>query len=175
MKVGDAMPRIRLPAVDGGTFDTQSLKGQRYLVTFFRFASCPFCNLRISQLIRAKEDFGDAFEIVAIFESEIEHLKKHADKHVRKFPILADEKRKYYELFGVRKSVSGFLKGIVFRFPTALKAMLQGYWPHEVSSRALTMPLSILVDENGIIRTIYHGKDEGDHLQLETIADFATG
>ncbi len=172
MKVGETMPQIKLPAIDGLQFDNYSLKGKKYLLTFFRFATCPFCNMRIAQLIRAKSEMGDNFEIVAIFESEIEHLKKHANKHLAKFPILADHKRKYYQLFGVKKSVMGMLKGMLFRMPTLIKAMFQGYFPHEVSSRALIMPLSLLVDKQGVIQAIYHGKDDGDHMPLEQVMSF---
>jgi peroxiredoxin len=173
MEIGQAMPQIILPAIDGSQFDNYSLKGKKYLLTFFRFATCPFCNMRMAQLVQTKPELGEDFEIVAIFESEIDHLKKHANKHLAKFPILADHGRKYYELFGVKKSVIGMLKGMVFRMPTAMKAMLRGYLPHEVSSRFLIMPLSLLVDEQGVIQAIYHGKDEGDHMPLEQVKKFS--
>lgn len=172
MKIGETMPQIKLPAIDGLQFDNHSLKGKKYLLTFFRFATCPFCNMRISQLIKAKSEMGENSEIVAIFESEIEHLKKHANKHLAKFPILADHKREYYQLFGVKKSVMGMFKGMLFRMPTLIKAMFQGYIPHEVSSRAFIMPLSLLVDEQGVIQAIYHGKDDGDHIPLEQVMSF---
>jgi thioredoxin-dependent peroxiredoxin len=173
MEIGQAMPQIKLPAIDGTQFDSNSLKGKKYLLTFFRFATCPFCNMRMSQLVQNKPELGEDFEIVAIFESEIEHLKKHANKHFAKFPILADHERKYYEIFGVKKSVIGMLKGMVFRLPIAIIAMFKGYLPHEVSSRYLTMPLSLLVDKQGVIQAIYHGKDEGDHMPLEQVVKFS--
>ena len=173
MKIGQTMPQIVLPAIDDSQFDTDSLKGKKYLVTFFRFATCPFCNMRLSELSHIRDELGEEFEIVAIFEAELEHLKKQANKHTRKFPILADKNRKYYELFDVKKSLGGMLKGMVLRLPTLIRAMFKGYFPHEVSSRFLTMPLSLLVDEKGIIQLVYAGKDEGDHLPLEQITLFA--
>lgn len=173
MKIGQAIPHIILPAIDGSQFDNKSLKGKNYLLTFFRFATCPFCNMRIAQLLKAKADLGDNFEIVAIFESELEHLKKHATKHLAKFPILADQKRKYYELFGVEKSFIGMLKGIIFRLPTLIKSIFRGNIPLEISSRYLIMPLSLLVDKQGLIQAIYQGKDEGDHMPMEQVVTFA--
>lgn len=173
MKIGQEIPQIKLPAVDGSQFDNQSLKGKKYLLTFFRFATCPFCNMRIAELLKIKNELGDNFEIVAIFESDIAHLKKHANKHLAKFPILADQQRKYYELFGVKNSVIGMLKGMTFRLPTIIKGILKGYIPQEVSSRYLIMPLSLLVDEQGVIKAIYHGKDEGDHMPLKQVVTFS--
>ncbi len=173
MKINQTMPQIILPAIDDSQFDSHSLIGKNYLLTFFRFATCPFCNMRMSQLVRAKSELGEDFEIVAIFESEIEHLKKHANKHFAKFPILADYERQYYQSFGVKKSLTGGLKGMLFRLPTLMTAMFRGYLPREISSRALIMPLSLLVDKQGVIQAIYHGKDEGDHMPLEQVVEFA--
>ena len=173
MKIGDTIPQIKLPAIDGLQFDNQSLKGKKYLITFFRFATCPFCNMRIAQLKKAKSEMGEDFEIVAIFESKVKYLKKHANRHLAKFPILADHKKKYYKLFGVKKSLIGMFKGMLLRFPTLIIGLFKGYIPLEVSSKVLTMPLSLLVDEQGVIQTIYYGKDEGDHLPLEQIMSFA--
>lgn len=173
MDIGQPMPQILLPAIDGSQFDSASLKGKKYLVTFFRFATCPLCNLRVSQLARLKTDLGDNLEIVTIFESEIDHLRKHANRMLAHFPILADYDRRYYALFGVKKSLPGLLRGMPFRLPYAIKAILSGYLPLEISSRFLTMPLSLLVDEKGIIQSIYYGRDAGDHMPLDRIVKFA--
>jgi len=173
MKIGEPIPSIKLPAIDGLQFDNHSLKGKKYLITFFRFATCPFCNMRIAQLKKAKLEMGENFEVIAIFESKIEYLMKHTNKHLATFPILADQKRKYYRLFGVKKSLIGMIKGILLRMPTLLLGILKGYIPLDMSPRILTMPLSLLVDEYGVIQTIYHGKDEGDHIPLEQVISFA--
>lgn len=50
--------------------------------------------------------------------------------------------------------------------------MMHGYIPKEISSRLLIMPLSLLIDEHGIIQEIYHGKDEGDHMPLTQVDAF---
>jgi len=173
MNVGQKIPQISLPAVDGSQFDTTSLLGKKYLLTFFRFATCPFCNMRMAELIQLKKEFGDNFEIVAIFQSEMEHLKKHSNKHLASFPILADPEKQYYEMFDVHNSLSGMFKGMIMRMPTVIKGMSRGYIPLEISSRLLIMPLSLLVDEQGIIQSVYQGKDEGDHLPLDRVVTFA--
>ncbi|HFB65643.1 MAG TPA: redoxin domain-containing protein, partial [Aeromonadales bacterium] len=46
LKKGDSVTNIVLPAIDGTEFNLESLQGKRYMLSFFRFASCPFCNLR---------------------------------------------------------------------------------------------------------------------------------
>ena len=176
MHLGQKIEEIQLPAVDGSQFDNKSLQGKRYLLTFFRFATCPFCNMRLAQLVNLKKELNSKklanTEIVAIFSASLHHLQRHANKHVTQLPILADEHNKYYEKFDVKKSFLGVLKGGIFRFPTAVKGMMHGYIPREISSRLLIMPLSLLIDEQGIIKEIYYGKDEGDHMPLEQVEAF---
>ena len=175
MKIGETVPIIQLPSIDGTQFDSSLIKNKRYLITFFRFATCPLCNLRVAQLVKLKSDFGDKFEVIAIFASEIDDLKKHTTKQMAKFPILSDSKRKYYTAFNVKTSILGMIKGMSFRLPTIIKGMFKGYIPREVSSKYLIMPLSILVDEKGIIQDSYQGKDEGDHIPIQRVISFASG
>lgn len=173
-KVNDAVTALSLPAIDGTTFDLDSLKGRRYMLSFFRFASCPFCNLRINELVFRFAELGAGFTIVAIFDSPLDNLQRHADKHQAPFPILADESNKYYREYGVERSLLGFFKGMLFRFPKLLHGMLgKRYLPLILKGNLLTMPLDMLVDEKGIIQVAYYGKDEGDHLPFAQIKAFS--
>ncbi len=173
-KSSDPVTPLTLPSIDGTTFNLDELKGKKYMLSFFRFAACPFCNLRINQLVNHFSEFGDDFTIVAIFDSPLDNLQRHAKKHQAPFPILADETNKYYKEYGVERSFVGMLKGMFGRMPTLLKAMLvKGYLPLDFKGSWLTMPVDILVDENGLIQTAYYGKDEGDHLPFEQIKTFS--
>ena len=146
------------------------------MISFFRFATCPFCNLRLHQLISRRDELGTEFTIVAIFDSPIETLIRTAEKHESPFPILADEKNTYYRAYGVHRSRWGVLKGMVLRMPTLLHAMfVQRYIPWPITGSMLTMPLDILVNEEGNIDSAYYGRDEGDHLAFEVIRAFAGG
>ncbi len=152
------------------------LNGKRYMISFFRFASCPFCNLRVHELVTRFHEFGEGITIVLIFDSPLDNLQRHADKHKAPFPILADETNKYYKEYGVERSFVGMLKGLFGRLPTLLKGMfVKGYIPVVFKGSILTMPVDILVNENGVIETAYYGKDEGDHLPFEEIKAFSLG
>ncbi len=170
---GDQITPIRLPATDGSTFETDSLRGRPYLLSFLRFAGCPFCNLRIHELVRRFDELGEDFTIVAIFDSSLSNLKRHADRHEAPFPILADEDNRYYREYGVEHSVAGMWKGMIFRLPTLLGAMLKGYVPTTIKGSMTTMPADFLIDREGIIQRAYYATDEGDHLPFEEIKSFA--
>ena len=172
-KPGDTANPISLPAIDGATHDTSSLAGRPFMLSFFRFASCPFCNLRLHELVSRFDEFADPFTIVAIFDSPQDNLKRHAGKHHAPFPILADASNRYYREYGIEHSVGGVLKGMALRLPTLLQGMLKGYVPLIIKGSLTTMPADFLVDADGIIRTAYYGQDEGDHLPIEQVKAFA--
>lgn len=170
---GDQITPILLPAIDGSTFDTDSLRGKPYLLSFLRFAGCPFCNLRIHMLVNRFDELGNDFAIVAIFDSSVSNLKHHADRHESPFPILADEDNRYYREYGIEHSVAGMWKGMIFRMPTLLKAMLKGYLPTTFKGSLTTMPADFLIDRTGVIQVAFYAKDEGEHLPFEEIKTFA--
>ncbi|RLD63456.1 MAG: hypothetical protein DRI95_11695 [Bacteroidetes bacterium] len=174
-KIGDKVTPIILPAIDGTEFSLNSLNGKRYMISFLRFASCPFCNLRVNQLVSGFDQFGNNFTIIAIFDSPLDNLQKHVGKHKAPFPILADHKNTYYKAYGIEHSFLGMLKGMIGRFPTLMRGILKGYIPIIFKGSLITMPADILVDENGIIQTAYYGTDEGDHLDFEKVKAFALG
>ena len=170
---GDPIINIELPAIDGGNFNLQELAGKPFMLSFFRFATCPFCNLRVHELVQRFDEFGKDFTIVAVFDSSLDHLKRHAAGHQAPFPILADEQNLCYRKYGIEHSWYGMLKGMITRFPTLVKGLLKGYFPVLFKGSWLTMPADFLVDGEGRIQEAYYGADEGDHLPLDRVLEFS--
>jgi peroxiredoxin len=171
---GDSAPHLILPALDGKLFDTSSLAGRPWMLSFFRFASCPFCNLRMHELVTRHNELPDDFAIVSVFDSPLDNLQKHAGKHRAPFAVLADEHNRYYQKYGIEHSIPGVLKGMFLRMPQLLYGMfVKGYLPLSIKGSMTTMPADFLIDEQGIIRLSHYGKDEGDHLPFEQIKVFA--
>lgn len=173
-KPGDMVSPIRLPAIDGTLFDLDSLKGQSYMLSFFRFASCPFCNLRMHELVTKFDQLPDGFTIVAVFDSPLDNLQQHADRHHAPFPVLADENGDAYKRYDIEHSLLGVFKGMILRMPKLMYGMFgKGYIPLRIKGSMTTIPADFLVDRDGVIREAYYGKDEGDHLPFERIMQFA--
>jgi len=171
---GSKVKDIKLPSIDGSIFELESVKGRPFMLSFLRFASCPFCNLRINELVRRFDEFGDDFTVVAIFDSPLDNLKSHAEGHKAPFSILADEDNTYYRDYGIEHSFFGMLKGMFLRMPVLLQGMLlKGYLPTTIKGSITTMPADFLIDREGIIRNAYYGKDEGDHLAFDEVKAFS--
>ena len=174
LQSGNTPPNFVLPAISGESFDLASLQGKPYLLSFLRFASCPFCNLRVHELVTRYPELGGGFTIVAVFDSPIDNLIRHAGRHQAPFPILADEGNRVHHRYGVEHSLAGVMKGMLLRLPTLLRGMFgKGYIPLVFKGSMTTMPADFLVDSTGRVHTAYYGRDEGDHLSFEQIKTFA--
>ena len=70
INIGDKAPAIVLPAIDGSVFDLSKVKGKRVILTFFRFSSCPLCNMRIRKIKQRWGEFSEDTVMVGVFDAE---------------------------------------------------------------------------------------------------------
>lgn len=173
LKTGNRAVEVILTDIHGKSFSTNELDGNSYLLSFYRFASCPFCNLRINEMVKRFDEFPDDFTIIAVFDSPLENLARYTKGHHAPFHILADEKGEFYGKYAIEYSMYKVLKGMIFNLPSMLKAIFKGYLPTSLKGRLATMPADFLIDKNGIIQQTYYGNDQGDHLKFEDIKAFS--
>lgn len=88
---GDTTDDFILKSISNSEFSFSTIRGKRCLLSFYRFASCPFCNLRIHELVKRHKELDDNLLVIAIFDSSVSNLQKHAVRHNAPFAILADE------------------------------------------------------------------------------------
>jgi peroxiredoxin Q/BCP len=172
LNIGDTAPLINLPELKGNQFQSVNPNNRVTLIAFHRFAGCPFCNLRLHQLIQRHVAWKDRLDVIVIFDSSLENLQAHATDHQPPFSVLADQQNIAYRAYGIEYSWFGVIKGAIFRFPTMLRALYKGYIPKSMEGKINTMPASFIVDKEGIIQLAYYGQDEGDYLPFEQIEAF---
>ena len=173
LKKGDKLTDLSLPSVKGNVFNIENIAGKKALISFYRFAQCPFCNLRIHELTKRYDELENKLEIIAIFDSPLDHLIKSTKKHKAPFEILADENFKYFDAYGVEKSIFKFFIGSVVNVHRLIKASLLGFVPLQFKGSMLTVPVDILIDETCNIEQVYYGRNTTDHVSLDEIFDFA--
>lgn len=146
----------------------ESLK-QKTMLSFFRYASCPLCNLRVNNLIRNYDTLTQAgLRIIAVFQSPAESIKQYVGKQDAPFPIIADPNQELYKLYGVTSSMLGMLR-TSFRVKDLSQSFSLGYLPGKIEGSFAMIPADFLVNENFVIETAFYGKDVGDHLALPEI------
>ena len=176
LEIGAPAPKISLPAIDGTTFEMSSMKGRRVIFTFFRFSSCPFCNMRIDELVKRWDEFAEDAVMVGVFDARIDELKRRMGKKGVPFTIVADETYQHFDENGVEKSFARFMWGAMRSPLTMLKATMRGYVPMTLSiSKMSTLPVDILVDEHGRVVEAHYCKDTVDHLPIDRLIEFSRG
>ena len=97
-------------------------------------------------------------------------------KHDAPFTIVADETYDQFEANDVKKSFGKFMWGAAKSPLTLLQATLRGYVPMTMSiSKLSTIPVDILIDEDGKVVEAHYCKDTADHLPLERMIAFSHG
>ncbi len=173
---GANAPNLSLPATDGTTFNMSDYLGKRVILTFFRFSTCPFCNIRINRIVKRWNEFSKDTVMVGVFDAKIGELTKRMKKHNAPFMIVADESYEHFERNSVVKSFGKFLWGAMRSPITFMQATLKGYFPLTMSlSKLSIIPVDILIDEQGKVVKAHYCKDTVDHLSIDELIAFSKG
>ena len=174
LKIGDDAPNFSLPAIDGTTFEMSAMKGKRVILTFFRFSTCPFCNIRINRIVKRWNEFSEDTIMVGVFDAKIGELTKRMKKHNAPFSIVADETYQQFKENGVEKSTPRFMWGAMRSPLTMIQATLKGYIPMTLSmSKMSTLPADILIDENGVVEKALYGAHTANHIPMKEVIEFS--
>ena len=150
-------------------------KGQKVLLSFFRYAACPFCNLRVNRLIQKYDIYKrQGLEIIAVFESSKDSILKYAGKQKAPFTMVADPDRLIYKMYGIESSLAGVVRAMILRLPSYLRALGKGYLPLKFEGDILLLPADFLIDSDFKIHQAYYGRDIGDHMPFEMIESWIT-
>lgn len=139
------------------------------MLSFYRYASCPLCNLRVAQLIAQYPSLREqGLHLVAFFQSPRQSILETVAKQDAPFPIVSDPGRLIYELYGVESSRLGLAKGLL-RLSEFWVATKKGLLSIASDGDRKLIPADFLVGPDLTIERAYYGKDIGDHLPLEEI------
>jgi len=146
-------------------------RGRRTLLCFFRDAACPFCNYRIYELTQQHKGLvALGLDIVAVFASSNEDVRRFVARHPRPFAVVADPTATAHLRYGIERSFLRKLKAVLTRVPTLLKGLgivgLAGLKTNNL------MPADFLIDEEGRIVETYYGSDAGDRIPFERVELF---
>ncbi len=170
-------PIFTLKDIYGNQIDLSTYKGKKVFIGFFRHAGCPFCNLRVHALSKAREEFKSKnMEMIFFFESEEKvMLKSIFHREVSPVPIISDPQKIIYSTYGIENSAAKSTKSHLTSFiQTAIKAKLAKVPVHMMAGAESisTMPAEFLLDENLIIRKIHYAQHLNDRLGFEVLKAF---
>lgn len=145
-------------------------RGRHLLLSFYRYASCPFCNLRVHELIQRMPALDKAgLSLLAVFQSPRAGIMEYVGRQQPPFPVIPDPGHRLYRQYGVESSLRGFLAGAALHVGDALRSMRKGFLPGPMDGRKTLIPADFLIAPDRTIRTAYYGRDIADHLPINTI------
>jgi len=171
IRTGDAAPKFEVRD-SNGDLQTPTGNGSRHtLLCFFRHAGCPYCNLRVSQLINAAPDLArHNIRVVTVFQSGRENIERDVGQQQPPFPIIPDPDHKLYKLYGVTPSWLKFLRAFFLRPLRAPYAIfIKGFSPKYAEGDPHMAPAEFLIAPDGAVRLAYYGKDISDHVALADV------
>ncbi|MHA1978051.1 MAG: peroxiredoxin-like family protein [Candidatus Hodarchaeales archaeon] len=172
LRDGNSAIDFEVEDIDGNRLILNKYYDRPILLSFYRYASCPLCNIRLNEFIQRYSDYKDAgLVVIAFFQSPRESIRKYVtSKHKVPFPIIADPSHKIYTKYGVTSSRWGYIKGL-FRIHRFIKAFRKSYWIGKMENTYTLIPADFLIRDSNIVRA-YYGTHIGDHIPFEEIDEF---
>lgn len=154
--------------------NSQQLRGKKVLLSFYRYASCPFCNLRFHALSQKQAEWqAKGLVTLAVFQSPKTSILEYAGKEPSPITIIPNPERDLYRLYGVEGSWKGFVTGAL-QLGTFAKALKEGHLPGKIEGDMNMIPADFVIDEQGKILLAYYGKDISDHVEIAEIEALLT-
>ncbi|MDE2087797.1 MAG: AhpC/TSA family protein [Xanthomonadaceae bacterium] len=167
-------PDFEIHDIHGRRFRLSELRGQRVMLSFFRDAGCPFCNLRVYELSNEYAALqAQGMEVVAFFRSDQAEVLRFVARRPRPFRLVADPQMVVYGPYGIERSMLGMLRSMMARVPRLIRSLRLGQ-ARLPAGHLSTMPADFLIDERGYVRRAYYGRDLGDHLPMADVQAFAS-
>lgn len=165
-------PDFSTDTLDGGRFELAAKRGQPVWVAFFRFATCPLCNLRIHQMKAIWPRYAGRVQFLGVFQSPRERFDGTTLKDST-LAIASDPDLHLFQRYGLEKSVLGVLHPKVAA--DTLAAMRAGIPAQATSPKdggALRVPGDFLIDRQGTLQVARYGAHISDHIPFEMVDDF---
>ena len=88
-------PLFNLPDIYDRAIDLKQYQGKKVFIGFFRHVGCPFCNLRVHNLLKKYEEYKSRnMEMIFFFESKKEViLRSLYHSQISPIPIIADPEK----------------------------------------------------------------------------------
>ena len=175
LTVGMTAPMFAAETLAGKRVALAALRGRTVLLKFYRFATCPVCNLHMHRFIKeygALEALG--LTTVVLYHSPAERLQS-AQRSVVPFDLVPDPDKRIFRTYGVETGWAGMLSSAVMR--DYARALMAGLPPGLLTSDGgiTGNPADFIVDADGRIAFAHYGRHYADSLDAAGIARIRRG
>lgn len=173
LRAGQSAPDFLVTDIHSGLpIRLDDFRGSKLLLSFHRYAACPFCNLHVHELNSRHAEFERlGLQVLALFRSGLDRTREQYEGREIAFPIGADPKLSAYRAYGIERSTLGMC--LSFFHPRGLLAAAKGFWPGKIDADVRTLPADFLVTPDQKIARAFYATNIAQHLSLSEVAEFA--
>ncbi|GAA3788090.1 peroxiredoxin-like family protein [Streptomyces chiangmaiensis] len=148
MTVGDQAPGFRLPSATGQTVDLEELLADGPVVlTFYRGAWCPYCNIALRALQQHHDDItARGARLVAVSPQIPDESLTLAEKHDLASDVLSDIGSDTAQQYGLAFDLPDDVAAVYDKLGFDLQRVNAGH------PRTLPLPATYVIDRDGTIR-----------------------
>ena len=169
LTIGSKAPVFASEALGGRHVDLAAVRGGPVLLKFYRFATCPVCNLHMHRFIKdypAVQALG--LTTVVLYHSPAAKLEE-TNIDLPPFALVPDPEKRIFRSYGVEKGLAGMFSPTVMRdYYRALKA---GFPPGMFTQDGgiTGNPADFIIDAEGRIVFAHYGRHYADSLDAEQV------
>ena len=168
---GDRAVPFSVETIEGNRISLETFAGKPLLLMFYRYASCPMCNLRLRDFAQHYPRLHErGLEVVAFFHSPRRYIQRNAGKQHYPFPLVPDPQYKVYNSYGIETSWLRFFLSMLLPsfYVDWIRSMRYRFWGG-VDWQMGKMPADFLVGPDGRIVKTHYGREMGDHLSVKEV------
>jgi len=173
---GDKAVPFSAETITGEMISLEQFAGRPLLLMFYRYASCPMCNLRLRDFSQHYSGLHErGLDVVAFFHSSAHKIRKHAGKQQYPFHLVADPQFNVYRRYGVETSWLRFFLSMFLPsfYVDWIRSMRYGFWGG-IDWQMGKMPADFLIGPKGRILKVHYGREIGDHLAVKDVEAMLT-
>ena len=179
LRPGQLAPIFSVVDLYGRRISLLDYTNVRVLISFFRAAVCPLCNLRLAQLIQRYSIYQQqGLYAIAFFESGPEYGHHYLDRQQAPFPLVAGLESDIYDQYGLESSFWSAVYARLTRWSQYRGAARLGVGGnafqnvYQMDGRFGRLPADVLLDPGLIVRRAYYARDPGDFMLFSEVDDF---
>jgi peroxiredoxin len=155
VSIGDTVLPFELKDYNGNAFSTEDLTGKRTLLKFYRGSWCPYCSAELKMFDELQPKLNKyGVEVIALSGDTVRQAHAHHQRDALELLLLSDSQLEVIRQYGVehRKALGWESENIRTIFGIAISTNMFSY-------RSMSIPTTILIDENGVIQWLDQSDD----------------
>jgi peroxiredoxin len=169
LNVGARVPSFDITDLEGKRFHSGALPAKLW-IALFRYAACPLCALRLHEMAGrwAKDLAHRGVTCLVISPSTRAQLERYVKDTAPPFSLVADPEQQLYGVLHPGYAPFGLGGGFLRRSLEARALGIKG-GPSPSLRAAFRAPGDLIIDDAGLVRFAWTGRDFSDHAPFDDI------